>query len=281
LTKEDIEIPQPHPLPNKPLVEVVFELRWQLEEGRQPGLMADPGFRIFMGRFYDRVKGQYPHIEDVPASQVPDDMTPHTVRHQFWTGKRKWPVVQIGPGIVTVNETEGYLWDSFRPRLVDAINALYASYPAEIFKLKPAQVTLKYIDAVEFDPAHSKTPLLRFLRESLHTGIDVEPLLFQYPKEAASPLGVNLTLNFRSEKPKGAVILTIANGFKETTSSIIWETTIVSKQEDVPTTFEQFAAWLDDAHKISDTWFFTLTRGQLLRGFEAKTDASENVGLLA
>jgi uncharacterized protein (TIGR04255 family) len=281
LTKENIALPEPHPLLNKPLVEVVFELRWQLEEGRQLGLMTDPGFRIFMGRFYDRVKGQYPQIEDVPASQVPDDMTPHTVRHQFWTGKRKWPVVQIGPGIVTVNETEGYLWNSFRPRLVDAIRKLYESYPAEIFELKPAQVTLKYIDAVAFDPTHSKTPLLRFLRESLHTGIDVEPLLFQDPEEAASPLGVNLTLNFRSEKPKGAVVLTIANGLKETKSSVIWETTIVSKQEDVPTTPEQFATWLDDAHEISDKWFFTLTRGQLLHRFEAKTNAIDNVELSA
>ncbi|MCX6637038.1 MAG: TIGR04255 family protein [Acidobacteria bacterium] len=269
------EIPPPHPLQNKPLVEVIFEVRWELDRGRQPGLAVDPGFRIFMGRYYDRMKDQYPHVQDLPASQVPDDMTAHTVRHQFWRAKDGWPVTQIGPGILTVNETEGYLWESFRPRLIDSIKALYESYPTEIAKLKPSQVTLKYIDAVAFDSAKSQVPLLRFLRESLHTGIDVEPLLFARSEEAQSPLGLNLTVTYGLEKPKGAVVLTVANGTRNGSPAIIWETTVISKGADVPNEIEQFGTWLDGAHAVSDNYFFTLVRGELLLSFEAKSDADD------
>ena len=51
-------IPERHPLENKPLVEAIFELRWALE-AQQPGIALDPGFRIFLGRYYDRVRAEY------------------------------------------------------------------------------------------------------------------------------------------------------------------------------------------------------------------------------
>src|SRR5690348_12284707 len=236
--------------------------------------MHDPGFRIFMGRYYDRVKNRYPHVVDLPASQIPEDMMAYTVRHQFWRGKQQWPVTQIGPGILTVNETEGYLWNSFRPHLTDAIRALFDLYPSEIRRLVPSQVTLKYIDAVAFDPAQSKIPMLRFLRESLHTSVGVEPLLFENPKDADAPLGLNLSLTFNSNKPKGAVILTIANGTREDTPSIIWETNVIARGEGVPTSLDEFETWLEHAHATTDRWFFTLTRGELLKEFEAKSNAN-------
>lgn len=43
-------IPQPHELANKPLVEALFELRWELEPGDHPGVERDPGFKILRKR---------------------------------------------------------------------------------------------------------------------------------------------------------------------------------------------------------------------------------------
>jgi hypothetical protein len=70
----------------------MLELRWDLAEGAQQGLTVDPGFRFFMGRYYDRVRAQYPHVQDLPVSEVPENFTGHVVRHQFWTRKKEWPV---------------------------------------------------------------------------------------------------------------------------------------------------------------------------------------------
>jgi len=169
---------------------------------------------------------------------------------------------------------EGYLWESFRPRLIDAIKALYHAYPTEIAKLKPIQVTLKYVDAVAFEPAESQVPLLRFLRESLHVGVEVEPLLFTRSEEAQSPNGLSLTLTYGLDKPRGAVILRIGNGTRSGSTAAIWETTVISKGADVPNEVERFGTWLNDAHEVSDRWFFTLVRGKLLESFETKPDAN-------
>lgn len=263
------EIPERHPLKNKPLIEAIFDLRWDLAEGRKPGLKVDKGFRIFTGRYYDRVKDQYTHFQELPISDVPETMVPYAPRHQFWTAEHRWPVTQIGPGILTVNETDGYLWDTFRPRLIDSYNALFESYPREIADLRLNQIELRYIDSVAFDPDVSKTPVLRFIRESLRTNIAVDPILFSHdPNEADSPLGVTLSLTYRTTKPKGVVALSLGNGSKADVPSIIWETKVTSTGEGVPRGLEDFKVWLDEAHGVSDKWFFALVRGQLLETFE-------------
>lgn len=254
----------------------MLELRWDLGEPSKTGLTLDPGFRIFMGRYYDRVRNQYPHVEDLPASDLPERLAPYVVRHQFWKSKGHWPVTQIGPGILTVNETDGYLWDTFRPLLVDVFKALFASYPTELAKLQLNQIVLRYIDAVRFDPEKAGSPILQFLRESLHTNIQVDPLLFSEPNDSESPLGLNLSLTYRLLKPKGVVVLTLGNGLRGDIPSIIWETKVVSNGPEVPTTLADFERWLDDAHSVSDNWFFALIRGHLLDSFEDHSNAEHH-----
>lgn len=266
-------IPERHPLKNKPLIEAMLELQWDLLESPRPMSAIDPGFRIFMGRYYDRMRGQYSHVEDLPASELPERIVPHVARHQFWTGRGTWPVTQIGPGILTVNETDGYLWDTFRPRLVDAFKALTDSYPTEISPLRLNQIVLRYIDSVQFNPDVSDVPMLAFLRGALHTNIAVDPLVFSDPKDAESPLGLTLSLTYRTQKPNGVVMLTLGNGTKGETPSIIWETKVASTGSDVPTSLLEFETWLDQAHTVSDQWFFALIRGRLLESFEDNSNA--------
>lgn len=93
-------------LANKPLVEAVFELRWALKKNGP--LTSDPGFQLFQGRYYDRIKETFPFAKSLPAAEVPEAMTGHTVRQQFRASEEGWPVTQIGPGILTVNETVAY-----------------------------------------------------------------------------------------------------------------------------------------------------------------------------
>ena len=113
-------VPESHDLPNKPLVEALFELRWKPDEDASRGQTA---FRLFFGRYYDKIREGYPEIEDLPASQVPEALTPNIVRHRFRARPNQWPLTQIGPGILTVNETEKYKWDSFRERIEGALAA--------------------------------------------------------------------------------------------------------------------------------------------------------------
>ena len=96
-------------LKNKPLVEAILELRWKLSiQG------IDPHYSLLLGRFPERIEAKYPLHEPLPNAQFSDAMMPYILQHRFRPGLNKWPLIQIGPGVMTVNETEGYTWDKFK-----------------------------------------------------------------------------------------------------------------------------------------------------------------------
>src|SRR5688572_6805482 len=131
-------------LKNKPLVEAIFELGWSVPDP------SDQFLDILPGLYFGEVRTDYPHIENLPASQVPLPLVLNAVRHRFRKEKDGWPLTQIGPGVLTVNDTVGYTtWKDFLPRISNAVSALAKVYnKAEPF----TRAELRYINAVEFDP---------------------------------------------------------------------------------------------------------------------------------
>jgi uncharacterized protein (TIGR04255 family) len=259
---------------NKPLAEAIFELRWALDEKSRQGLPVDPGFRLLVGRYYDHVKGDYPNVIDLPAAQIPEELTAYTVRHQFRASRDGWPVTQLGPGIVTVNETTAYSWETFKPRILSAIAALLDSYPREIAPCVPNEVMLRYLNATPV-PTQAEGSLLGFLKESLHTTVSLEPTLFPSSKVAESPLGFNLNVVYPLEKPLGVITLTLALGKSHDVPSLIWELSVRSKGPHAPQERNQFETWTVDAHEMIENWFFLLCRGNLLDRFKGR-DVNKN-----
>lgn len=265
-------IPRPHELPKKPLVEAVFELRWHLQK-RASGEEVDPGFQFLLGKFYDLISDDFPEVEDLPAASVPEHMVPSVVRHRFRKMKDGWPLIQIGPGVLSVNDTASYTWKSFQPMLKKAVDALLMVYPTKIGPLSFVQATLRYIDAVAIEPHGAGDGVLAFLKSHLHTDISVDPLLFT-PAAVVShePAGFQLRLNYPLQKPKGMGVISFTTGQKDGAPSIIWETLIVSRETHVPKTRDEFCDWFSDAHEITDSWFFALCRGMLLESFGGNND---------
>lgn len=73
-------------LKNKPLVEAIFELQWELE-ARGEGFEVDPHIKLLIGRMYDRLEDEYPFPEPLPLATMPDEIAPHIVRHRFRRGR--------------------------------------------------------------------------------------------------------------------------------------------------------------------------------------------------
>lgn len=261
---EDI-IPEREDLPNKPLVEAIFELQWALQAN--DNVQRDPGFRILLGRMYDKVHSEYPELEDLPQTLVPEDVIPRIVRHRFRVRKNGWPLVQVGPGILSVNDTEGYTWDDFKPRLIKAITALYESYPTDIHKLTVTQVMFRYIDAI---PYNGSVPILQFLRESMHTDIHVDPRLFDEEALADSPIGLQLSLAYALPDLPGDVIISLSLGARNGKPCIIWDTQVRAQGDNVPKGLKAYEPWLEAAHTVSGKWFRTLSRGKLYDSFRGK-----------
>ncbi len=252
-------------LKNKPLVEAIFELRWELQESVS-GIKMDPHYKILVGRIYDRVKNEYPFHEQLPTATIPDEIAGYVVQHRFRKDKDKWPLIQVGPGIITLNDTEGYVWEDFEKRICNLLDVLYEAYPESGSNLKVNQLSLRYIDAVDFD--YEKENLFEFLEEKLKVSIKIHEQLFKETDVSNLPLNIDLRFAFPTIKPKGAIHLRFVRGKRKNADALIWETMVQSIGDDAPKNKEEIIAWVEAAHSLTDDWFFKMIEGELLRRFE-------------
>ena len=252
-------------LKNKPLVEAIFELRWELQE-QQSGVKIDPHYKILIGRIYDRVRNEYPYHEQLPTATIPDEMAAYIVQHRFRKEKDKWPLIQIGPGIITLNDTEGYVWEDFKVRITNLLNILFDAYPNAERNLKINGLLLRYIDSVNFD--YEKDNIFNFLNENMKITVKLHEKLFENTGVSKLPYRFDLRFSFPSTKPKGVVHLRFVRGKRRESDALIWESAVQSIGEDAPKLKEEIAIWVNESHDLTDDWFFKIIEGELLKRFE-------------
>ncbi len=250
-------------LKNKPLAEVILEMKWALTSPA-PGVQIDPHYKILLGRFYDKVSGEYPEHEQLQTATMPDEIAGQMVQHRFRIAPNEWPLLQIGPGIMTVNETHKYKWLDFRSRSVAAIDKLFNAHPKPR-DLKIDSLLLRYIDAVEFN--YSKQHVFEFLKDKMKFMIALPDSLFKDTKIQKNPQHFSWQSSFGCQNPGGIITLRFATGKKDNLPSLIWETIVHSRGEDIPSMPQMFERWVDEAHAITDDWFFKIIEGELERRF--------------
>jgi len=244
---------------NRPLVEAIFELRWELEEVQEEGFpkgKIDPNYSIFLGRLQEQVRDEYPDVERLSADNVPESMSPYVLRRRFRKRKGWWPLIQVGPGIVAVNETEEYNWDSFKCRISDLIDLVFKTYP-EPDKFSANRLSLQYINAKEFD--YNEDNILRYLSEELGTKIDIGEKIFSAAGVSRRPDNFVLALGFPCEKPAARLDLRISAGTKSGSRAVVWEIVVSSTGENVPQEKEQICTWSEEAHNVARKWFDAMT----------------------
>lgn len=244
-----------HKLKHAPLQEVIFELFWKLplDEG---GFPYDPGLERALGKFENKIGGEFPVYKRTIPEGVNLRIYPKPI-HQFWKGELKWPVVQLGPGILAVNDTDvNYVWkDNFQATIEKAIKALQASYPSD---LQLERIKLQYIDAVEYDP--SEETAHRFIAKNMRT-----ELQNQY-QVVGKPKNVHIAQTFELEM-ESALLLNIQNGKHNKTGqpAIIW-TTAVEKSGELD--FNNLSSWLEYAHQATSDTFVNMLNPEFYANFD-------------
>jgi len=247
-------------LNNAPLVEALVEIRWKLLEETAGGVV-DPNYQVFFGRLSDRVTDEYPNHERLPTASLPEEFASHLVQHRFWQEGNEHPLLQVGPGIFTFNETEKYDPDDFRRRANDAVGLLCSAYPSPD-SLEVESVQLRYINRELFD--YEEEDLFSFLRDFMGVEIRLPSLMFSPVDVSPVPAGLSLQSSFPVSSPAGMATVRFSTGEDNDGSNmLIWETVVTSAGDDVPTLPNNFSAWFDDAHRITHRWFESLTSGVL------------------
>lgn len=225
-------------LPNAPLQEVVFELLWEMDYDSS-GRPFDQGFEFAQGIFAEKIKKEFHfHKRTIPEG-FPLTTYPKPI-HQFWKGVNEWPVIQIGPGILTINDIEkNYTWKEFKKLVTKTIKVFINAYKKE---LKFIISGLKYIDAVEI----GENDFLTFINDNFN---------------------IKLTNNFVSSgkitnvkinetffiKDIGDLDILISSGMsKNSKPSVIWQSKILKREN---FSFQDIIPWVDKAHAVVSEHF--------------------------
>lgn len=251
-------------LKNAPILEAIFEMRWELPQIPNTQVRRDPAYPLLYGRMFDRFKKEYTVTEDLPSVQVHPDQSPYVVRHRMCKKKNEWPLVQIGPGIITVNESKGYCWDQFRHEIVRIFEAFTDFYPASTFELNILKTELRFVNGVEIkegeDPA-------KFFQEKMNIRVELAPNLFKKNKMKETLQGLTLNAGFLIEEPVGQAFLGLGSGAMDDKPAIIQQMLFQSVGESAPQDLGSLDPWLDSMHTVAKNWFEALFGGELLAKF--------------
>ncbi len=251
-------------LKNKPLVEAIFELRWELQQS-EGGLKIDPHYEIFLGRLFDRLRSLYPFHERLPSASIPGEIAGYIVQHRFRREKNKWPLIQSGPGLLTLNNTSDYTWTGFLDQIKQLLDAFIDVYP-DLKSLRLQNLVLRYINAIEFN--FETDDIFVFLKEKMKMDIHLHQDLFESTEVENKSINLDLRFTFPARRPQGVVHLRFTRGMQNDTDALIWE--IIFHSEDINTSpsKEDVITWADNAHIVIEDWFFKIIQGDLLKQFE-------------
>lgn len=249
-------------LSKQPLIEVVFELHWRSKKG-----YPDPDYRLLIGAFYEHIKSEFPVFEPLPTVHIPEEAIPPNnkiVQYRFWSENKTWPVVQLGPGILTVNMNKNYGgWATFKPVIEKVVEKFLNSYPNKE-NLALERLILKYLDVFRVD--FSKDNVLDYLKSKLHVNLSVD--LGDDPRKAnlsEAPINIDLKLEHQINEPEGVLGFRFFKALVEDEEGLVMESYVISKespQSDL--TKESIAIWLDQAHNMTEFIFSNLIRGELM-----------------
>ena len=251
---------RPEKLTHPPLVEAILEVRWQLQE-QAPGIAIDPKYKLLVGRLYDRLSDDYPFHEPLPTASMPDEMLGYVVQHRFRSAEGAWPLVQVGPGLLTLNDTRDYTWKAFETKSRKLVGELYSAYPDASSALRISNLQLRYIDAITFD--FEAADVQQFLERNLKITLAFSPDLFTDIPVKPAPKSLNAMFEFSTENPPGTLRIRLTRGKHQDSDALILEMVLISENADALDMPTGFAGWLDAAHNVIHDTFFRMIKGDL------------------
>lgn len=266
--------PQDLKLSKNSLIEAWIEIKWKLVESTIPNFFVDESFPFALGVFFDKVKDRYPFTEELDSSKAPIGMLPGRPQYRFRKGKDLWPLLQLGPGIATLNLSKPYDWSIFKTEAIYLRSQLLSAYGLK--GLKVDSLILKYRNAYPCD--YSSGNLQSFLAQKLNTQIILPKYIPGDVANIKQPVAANLLFNFVLTDPISTGTVRFASGenrekvgaIEKKQEVVIWEFEIISRNDETAPFEDEntFAIWLDKAHAVIHEWYFSSVDGGIFSEFK-------------
>jgi uncharacterized protein (TIGR04255 family) len=259
-------------LPNAPLVEVIFELRWQVVK-TEAGPIAfgyDPGFVPLAGAFQKAISEAGFKIQERVAPPGPP------VVHQIvfrYRQKDAFPLIQLGHGILACNLSTEYEWTEFRKLIAESVNRFLNCYPdTPITPLNPCHLELRYVDVFN-EAMLGHTSWKAFITKSTNVGFRSLKYLDNVTIEGRDRGSINLQYDLKDEA-LGRFEVQIANGEAAGSSVILMNSKVVKTNFQViqrASLHDFLLKWADGAHDVTHNFFEACIDDSLMTKFQEKS----------
>jgi uncharacterized protein (TIGR04255 family) len=238
-------------LPNAPLIEVIFELRWQIKDKEDIQI-----YQYLIGDLYSSIKDKFSFREPLFPGGFPPEFSINNPAHRFRTEKNGYPLVQIGPGVLTLNTTDdSYYWEEFYKWSKDLLTNFLNIFPKhkQLFKSN-----LLYIDFFPFNFIDNDA--LEFVNKNFDISISQGFL-----KKPGNPYHIDV--GYYYETKVGNLSVTLKKG-KSTDhkDGILMQSSIQNQNE--LSELQAILDWLEGAHEFSSQLFKDITKGSLYKSFK-------------
>jgi uncharacterized protein (TIGR04255 family) len=265
-------------LPKAPLAEVVFELRWALQEGPEGEaiLRSDPGLLPLLAAFTDRMrKLGFRTAKDM--SHPLQTGAYGVVRRYYKSADRPFPIMQVGNGIFASNDSSSYVWPAFKKQVNQGLRVLLAAYPKlDFFSIVPNHIELRYIDLFTASLA-GRTKLFEFIEQGTTLKIDFPTFLNNKKIFSGDPVGrfgFRRPLKFQKNSNFLLDLASIRQGDSKE-DAIRMESKVVTTGDSTPSTAEGTARflkhvddWLESAHAITSPFFREFILPEMMNKFK-------------
>jgi len=237
-------------LPNAPLLEVVFELRWSVKDKSD---LMDAEY--LYGDLFAEIKNKYPHRERILPIEIPVEITINKPVYRYRANQNGYPLVQIGPGLLTLNTTANlYEWDIFFDDAKELIKTFLKIFKSE----KKFNPSLLYLDFFPFD--FNSRDVTKFINENLNIKIEQS-----FIENVVHPKEINIAYSFDIEQ--GELKVSLQKGIDKSRNEGLLLQSRINGAPIQPET-NLITEWLNNSHGICSNLFKELTKGQLYESFK-------------
>lgn len=242
-------------LPNAPLVEVVFELRWDINSQND---LID--FQYLHGDLYSIIKDSFPIRENLVPADIPFEALRSIPIFRFRRSENSYPLIQIGPGVISFNTVdEFYEWESFRDdvnALIDNINKIYPK-----FESLSKKISLIYIDFFKFDKSNINS--LEFINKNFNINISSN-ILTGYTEKILNE--VNYTFDYLVNDNSLSLNITDGKINDNNFDGLVLQTRVNSLLATFNTV--ELKSWLDTSHELSSDTFKSIIKKEMYNTFK-------------
>lgn len=239
-------------LPNAPLIEVIFELRWKISN--QKDLEK---YQFLTGDLYALIKQDYPIRKLLVPADIPLELVLNKPTYRFSKTDSKYPLIQFGPGVLSLHtDDENYFWNDYLSDSSTLTKGFLdiSNFNKEV-KLSP---NLNYIDFIKLN--FENTNVLDFINKNLNITIQKDFLTLESNLK-------NFSFAFSNEIDLGMLEISFNTGKDALgNTGLVIHTKLIG--QDFNNSAHDILGWLDNAHTFTSNLFKEMTKGKLYESFK-------------